>query len=193
MDFFKRPSALFFCPLYFSWGAPTSLAEVIQRKLEEAPMTLQSLITGRYPSTGMDPFFSIGRALQRSLDDTWRGLPTLPMEAAAMNVDIDVKEDEKAFHVSADLPGLTEKDIDVSFDDGLLTIRGEKKVEREEKKDTWHIIERSSGSFARRLTLSADIDASKIDAKFDKGVLTVTLPKLPEEKSSARKIEIKTS
>ncbi len=149
-------------------------------------MSFRSLIA-RYPE-GADPFFSMGRALQRSLDDAWRGFPT---EAAAMNVALDVKEDDKAFHVAADLPGLTEKDIDVSFDDGLLTIRGEKKVEREEKKDTWHIVERSSGSFARRLSLSAAIDAAKIAAKFEKGVLTVTLPKLAEEKASARKIEIK--
>ncbi|MFA5040136.1 MAG: Hsp20/alpha crystallin family protein [Bdellovibrionales bacterium] len=154
-------------------------------------MSLRSLIT-RYPE-GADPFFSISRALQRSLDDAWRGVPAgFPTEAAAMNVAIDVKEDDKAFHVTADLPGLTEKDIDVSFDDGLLTIRGEKKVEREEKKDTWHIIERSSGSFARRLSLSATIDAGKIAAKFEKGVLTVTLPKLAQEKSTAKKIEIKT-
>jgi HSP20 family protein len=155
-------------------------------------MSLQSLISSRTLNGGVDPLFSLGRALQRSLDDAWRGLPVgLPTEAAAMPVAIDVKEDEKAFHVSADLPGLTEKDIDVSFEDGLLTIRGEKKAEREDKKDTWHIIERSSGSFARRLSLSAAIDINKIGAKFEKGVLNVTLPKLPEEKSSARKIEIK--
>lgn len=158
-------------------------------------MSLQSLISSRYPDMVSDPFFSFSRALQRSLDDGLRGglLGAFPTEAAAMPVSMDVKEDDTAFYVSADLPGLTEKDVEVSFDDGLLTIRGEKKVEREEKKDTWHIIERSSGSFARRLTLSADVDPNKIDAKFDKGVLTVTLPKLPEEKSSARKIEVKSA
>jgi len=110
-----------------------------------------------------------------------------------MPVALDVKEDEKCFHVTADLPGLTEKDVDVSFNDGLLTIRGEKKVEREEKNDTWHLIERSSGSFARRLSLSAGIDTEKIEAKFEKGVLSVTLPKLAEEKTKAKKIEIKAS
>jgi HSP20 family protein len=156
-------------------------------------MSLRSLISTRYPDNIADPFLSVSRALQRSLDDAWTGLPAFSTEAAAMPVAIDVKEDDKAFHVTADLPGLTEKDVDVSFDDGLLTIRGEKKVEREEKKDTWHIIERSSGSFARRLSLSAAIDAEKIEAKFEKGVLNVTLPKLAEEKNSARKIEIKSA
>ncbi len=153
-------------------------------------MTIRSLLTSRYD----DPFPSISRALQRSLEEAWRGVPGgFATEAAALPVAIDVKENEKAFVVTAELPGLTEKDIDVSFDDGLLTVRGEKKVEREEKKDTWHIVERSTGSFARRLGISAAVDANKIEAKFEKGVLTVMLPKLPEEKTSAKKIEIKTT
>lgn len=155
-------------------------------------MSLHSLMTGHHPDIIHDPFLSIGRALQRSLDEAWRNVPgNFLTEAAAMPVTLDVKEDEKAFHVTADLPGLTEKDVDVSFEDGLLTLRGEKKIEREEKNDTWHIVERSSGSFARRLSVSAPIDPEKIEAKFEKGVLTVILPKLPEEKTSAKKIEIK--
>lgn len=150
-------------------------------------MSLRSFIPSRYADR--DPLASLSRVLQRSFDEAWR-LPSTT-EAAAMPVAIDVKEDDKAFYVTADLPGLTENDVDVSFDDGLLTIRGEKNVEREEKKDTWHIIERSTGSFARRLSISADIDPDKIEARFEKGVLHVMLPKLPEAKSNARKIEIK--
>jgi HSP20 family protein len=131
--------------------------------------------------------------LQQSLDDGFLGSPSATTEAAAMPVRLDVKEDDKAFHVTADLPGLSEKEVEVTFDDGLLTIRGEKKVERDEKKDTWHLVERSYGSFARRLSLSAAIDPARIEAKFDKGVLTVTLPKQPQEQASAKKIEIKTA
>ncbi|MDD3029533.1 MAG: Hsp20/alpha crystallin family protein [Alphaproteobacteria bacterium] len=156
-------------------------------------MSLRSLIA-RNTDLVSDPFFSIGRALQRQLDEGWSGFPREAMtEAAAMPVDLDVKEDDKEFTVTADLPGLTEKNIDVSFDDGLLTIRGEKKVEREEKEGTWHIVERSAGSFARKLSISAPVDADKTSAKFEKGVLTITLPKLAQEKSSAKKIEIKSS
>jgi HSP20 family protein len=156
-------------------------------------MTLHSLLSPRYPVSASDPFLSIQRAMQRSLDDAIRGATSLTTEAAAMLVTLDVRENEKAFHVTADLPGLTEKEVEVSFDDGLLTIRGEKKVERDEHKDTWHIVERSSGSFARKLSLSVPIDAANIEAKFEKGVLTVTLPKLPKEQGTARKIEIKSS
>jgi HSP20 family protein len=129
------------------------------------------------------------RALQRTLDDVWHNASTT--EAAALPVRLDVREDEKAFHVMADLPGLNESEVEVTFDDGLLTIRGDKKIERDEKKDTWHVIERSRGSFARRLTLSANIDADKIDAKFEKGVLNITLPKVPAEQTAAKKITIK--
>jgi HSP20 family protein len=157
-------------------------------------MSLRSVLTTRYPVAANDPFVSLQRALQRSIDDVWNGLPATSLtEAAAMPVRMDVRENEGGFHVTADLPGLTEKEVDVSFDDGVLTLRGEKKVERDEKKDTWHIVERSSGSFARKLSLSAPIDTARIEATFEKGVLTIALPKQAKDQSNARKIEIKTA
>jgi HSP20 family protein len=142
---------------------------------------------------GDNPFVSLQRELNRAFDDMWSGLPATGDTAAAAALRLDVKEDDKAYHVTTDLPGLAEKDVDVTFQDGILTIKGEKKVERDEKKDTWHIIERSSGSFARQLSLPANIDEDKISAKFEKGVLTVMLPKLPEAQSKAMKIEVKAS
>ena len=129
-------------------------------------MSLRSILSTRYPMVPSDPFASLQRALQRSFDENWGGLPaSLLTETASMPVRLDVKEDEKSFHVTADLPGLSEKNVDVSFEDGLLTIRGEKKVTRDEQERIWHIVERSSGSFARRLSLSAPIDADKIEVK----------------------------
>jgi len=152
----------------------------------------------RYANAFQDyPLASVHRALQRTLDDVWSGLANnSTTQAAALSVNLDVKETETAYHVSADLPGLSEKDIEITFDDGLLTIRGEKKAERDEKKDngkkeTWHVVERSYGSFARQLTLPVNIDADKIEAKFEKGVLQLLLPKLPVEQTAARKIQIK--
>ena len=138
---------------------------------------------------GGDPFASLQRELNRVLENTFPlgGAST----AAASVLRLDVKEDDKAFHVTADMPGMNEKDVEVSFQDGQLTIRGEKKDERDEKKGTWHVIERSYGSFARQLTLPTTIDADKIDAKFEKGVLTVVLPKQPNEQAKVRKIEVK--
>ena len=81
----------------------------------------------------------------------------------------------------------------MTFEDGTLTIRGERKVARDEKSDTWHVTERSTGSFQRTLSLSKEVTADKIEAKFDKGVLTVTLPKEAEPQKAARKIAIKSS
>jgi len=155
-------------------------------------MAMRSLwSTSRYPMS-VGEYWPVQRVIQ-SLDDVFRGLPTAPTQAAAMPVRVDVKENETSFYVTADLPGLSEKEVEVTFDDGLLTIRGEKKVVRDEKKETWHVTERSSGSFARRLSLSAAIDQAKIEAKFEKGVLTVNLPKQSVEQSVAHKIEIKTA
>ncbi len=157
-------------------------------------MSIRSVLASRYPLSVADPFLSLQRALQRSVDEAWGGLPanwSATTEAAAMSFALDVKEDDSAFHVSAELPGLTEKEVEVSFDDGVLTIRGKKELTRDEKKETWHIVERASGSFARRLSLTAPVDPAKIEASFEKGILSVTLPKLPQGTNNARKIDIK--
>ena len=82
-------------------------------------------------------------------------------------------------------------DIDVQLKDGVLTIKGEKKVEKDEKQKDYHVMERSYGMFERSFTLPAEVDASKVEAAFDKGVLKVTLPKLPQEQSKAQKIAVK--
>lgn len=141
---------------------------------------------------GSDPFSLLQQDLTRMVDDLVTGFsPKGGMAVASSMLRLDVKEDDKAFQIMADLPGMSEKDVDVTFKDGILTIRGEKKVERDEKKDTWHIVERSYGSFARQLSLPTTIDADKIEAKFEKGVLSVTLPKQPEEQAKAKKIEVK--
>ena len=138
-----------------------------------------------------NPFATLQRELNRVFDDVWSGVPATEATAAITSLRLDVKEDDKSYQVTTDVPGLTEKEVDISFQDGLLTIRGEKKVERDEKKDTWHIIERSSGSFARQLSLPTNVDAGKITAKMDKGVLTVVVPKLPEAQAKTTKIEVK--
>jgi len=144
--------------------------------------------SGRTLSPMTDPF----AALQRQLNNVFEGVVgPFPEGVAMAPLKLDVKEDEAAFHVTAELPGMSEKEVDVTFHDGTLTIRGEKKVERDEKKDTWHIIERSSGSFLRQLSMPTNIDEGKIEAKVEKGILTVTLPKMTEETSQATKIEVK--
>jgi HSP20 family protein len=93
--------------------------------------------------------------------------------------------------VKAEVPGIDAKDINISVTGEVLTIKGEKKSEREEKEENYHLVERSYGSFSRSLVLPAAVDLDKIEAKYDKGVLTVTCPKKEEVKPKA--IEIKTA
>jgi HSP20 family protein len=93
--------------------------------------------------------------------------------------------------VKAEVPGMEAKDINISVTGEVLTIKGEKKSEREEKEENYHLVERSYGSFSRSLALPAAVDLDKIEAKYDKGVLTVTCPKKEEVKP--KPIEIKTT
>jgi HSP20 family protein len=105
--------------------------------------------------------------------------------------DFDVHENAKSIMIEAELPGVDEKDVSVTLSDGLLTIKGEKKQEREEKGETHYLCERSFGTFERRLRLPETIDESKLEARFDKGVLRITAAKKPEAVKAERKIEIK--
>ena len=107
---------------------------------------------------------------------------------------IDVTEEEKDYLFTAELPGVTEKDVEVTLIDGTLTIKGEKKSEMADKKDEKGNVlrtERSYGSFQRSFSLPADIDEDQVSATFDKGVLTVKVAKSKEAKARARKVEIK--
>jgi len=105
---------------------------------------------------------------------------------------VDVVEKEKEYQISAELPGLEEKDVEVSVADDMLTIKGEKKEEKEEKAKNYYLSERRYGAFQRSFQLPSGVDAEKIEANFQKGVLTVTLPKTPEAQKKEKKIEIKT-
>ena len=103
---------------------------------------------------------------------------------------IDVHENEKELVIAAELPGMEEKDVQLSFRDGVLTIKGEKKSERDETKDDVHISERSYGSFQRSFRVPDTVEVDKATADFEKGVLKVTLPKVAEAVSREKKIPI---
>jgi HSP20 family protein len=102
---------------------------------------------------------------------------------------VDVSETGDKIVVKAEIPGMDSKDIDISLSGDILTIKGEKKSEREEKEENYHLVERSYGMFARSLRLPAGVDADKIEASYKNGVLTVTCLKKEEAKPKA--IEIK--
>jgi HSP20 family protein len=102
----------------------------------------------------------------------------------------DIVETPDALTLTAELPGLERKDVDISVDDGMLTIRGERSDDRTVEGSKYHVVERSYGSFQRTFTLPRTVDAAKINAEFGKGVLTVTMPKTVEAKAKGRKIEV---
>src|SRR5690606_24650924 len=124
----------------------------------------------------------------------WPRLPSLisrGLGRETMLPEVDLREDEKQVMIEVDLPGVDEKDVSVTMANGVLTIKGEKKSEREEKEENYYLAERSYGKFERSLSLPETIDENKIEAKFDKGVLKITAPKKPEAIKAEKKIEIK--
>ncbi len=106
-------------------------------------------------------------------------------------VQVDVAETDKAIEVTADLPGVNEKDIDVSLAGDMLIIKAEKKSDKEEKAKDYHLVERSYGTFERSMMLPFKADAAKIDAKFEKGVLKLTVQKPVEAQVKPQKIEVR--
>ena len=101
----------------------------------------------------------------------------------------DISETEGEIIVKAELPGMKVEDIDITLTDGLLTIKGERKMEKEDKRENYHRIERQFGSFSRSLNLGINVKADGIDAGYKDGILTVTLPKAEEDRP--KKIEVK--
>jgi len=151
------------------------------------------------------PLESLQREIDRLFEDfdrSWWGVPfprtTRAVEpfwqrqlARATTPAVDIAESDKAYEVTAELPGMDEKDIEVKLVNGGLTIKGEKTEEKEEKKKDYYVHERHFGSFERSFRLPEGVDADKIEATFKKGVLTVTLPKTAEAQKAAKKIAVK--
>ncbi len=103
---------------------------------------------------------------------------------------VDVVETEKGYQIKAEMPGMDDKDVEISLSGDMLTIRGEKSESKEEKEGEYHVSERRYGSFQRSFSLPDGIDRDHIAAKFDKGVLMVTLPKTQEAVKQQKKIPI---
>jgi len=151
------------------------------------------------------PFETLHQEIDRLFDDFGRDFWRNPFRRSAFDIDplwrremklvsapaVDIAEKDNAYEITADLPGLDEKNIEVQLSNGNLTIKGEKKQEKEETKKDFYLQERSFGSFERTFSVPDGVDADKVEAAFKKGVLTITLPKKPEAQKSAKKIDIK--
>jgi len=142
---------------------------------------------------GGDPFSYLRNQINRLFDDFWGQSwlePRRETSAAGFWPQVDVTETDKEIKVCAEIPGVDPKDIDVSVEDGRLTITGEKKYEREQNEKDQYRMERSYGAFERTIALPAEVDESKAKAEFKKGVLRLTLPKRPGAASRRKKIPV---
>jgi len=141
-----------------------------------------------------NPFAMMQREMNRVFDSFNRnwGLGAFPEFTGSFMPRLDVTEDAKAFTVTAELPGMSEKEIDLSISGDTLTIRGEKKEEKEDKNKNYYYSERSYGTFMRSIPLPRQVETDKVSASFKKGILTITLPKTAAAMESTKKIDVKT-
>jgi HSP20 family protein len=136
------------------------------------------------------------RNLEDVFDSFWGNFGIAPAEAKERHLGnfsprLDLEENEKEYLISVELPGMDEKDIDLSLDNGILKINGEKKEEKAEQQGNYHFVERNFGSFSRSFELPEGIDSEKVEAHFKKGVLKISLPKTPQAQKEVKKITVK--
>ena len=133
---------------------------------------------------GGDPFLDLHREVNRLFDDSFRGMSAGQSRGRMLNPSIDVCSTEQGVEITAELPGVSEDDIDVRLDGDILTISGEKRDERKDEKN--RLVERSYGSFSRSIQLPFTPDSNKVEADCEKGVLTIKLPRSAEQDRSKR-------
>jgi HSP20 family protein len=143
-----------------------------------------------------DPVFAIQREMNRLFDDVFRGfgVPAPANLGGAglgnlMMPQMDVRETENEIRIAVEMPGVAPDEVEIQLDDDVLTIRGEKKIERKDERENAHFTERAYGTFQRILRLPVKVDPNQVQANFDNGVLTVTLPK-PKGQEASRRISV---
>jgi len=136
----------------------------------------------------MLPVATLHRDVNRLFEEAFRGFGDSPLFGGRGWPSMDVEEKEKEYRVTAELPGLDEKDVEVLLHDGILTVRGEKKLESEDRNRTYS--ERFYGRFERQIPLDRDVDDSAVKATFKQGILTVTVPKSAKAAERTKRIPI---
>ena len=173
----------------------------------KVPVTTESKAGAHPPAGAMQawrPFESLRREVDRLFEDFTMNPFRLPFRRPAFDIEpfwqpeswvaapaMDLVERDNAFELTAEMPGLEEKNIDVRVANGLLTVRGEREESKEEKKEDFHLRERRFNSFERSIRIPEGVDLDKVEASFKNGVLHVTMPKTPEAQKPVKKIEVK--
>jgi HSP20 family protein len=155
-------------------------------------MARGNLLPFGFGSQRGDPFQLLRREMEQLFDSV--GGSTGEASAGGGNIvapRMDISEDDQAFRVTAEMPGARPEDVEVIVEDDVLTIRAERTQERETTRRNYHLVERSVGVFQRSLRLPAPVDAAKVQASFDNGVLTVTIPK-DGSQARPRRVQVRT-
>ncbi len=166
-------------------------------------MAIRDLIQGNFLKKNVpvrreewvSPFYSLQKEINRIFDNFLSELGSdrfFKETVETFMPNVDVKEKDKEILVTAELPGMDAEDIEINVSDDVLTLRGEKKEEKEEKEGDYYRRECSYGSFHRDIPLPVEVDTDKVEAEFKRGVLKIKLPKKPESERKAKKIQVKT-
>ncbi|MBN8534397.1 MAG: Hsp20/alpha crystallin family protein [Rhizobiales bacterium] len=156
-------------------------------------MNMRSLLPGLWPQgNGLsDPIAALRQEVDRAFESFGRSIPSLSWPQDATAPKINVTQKDKVLEVTAELPGVDIKDVELLVDDDVLTIRGEKRQEKEDKSAERHVYECSYGTFFRTIPLPFDADPKSVSAAFKNGVLTVSIPIPPEVQPKAQRVEIR--
>jgi HSP20 family protein len=177
------------------------MEDVVMAETTKVPVKTEK--TPLSTAQAMRPFESLRREVDRLFEDFsggfWRspfGRSIIDIEPAwrsttLMTPAVDVTETDNAYEIAVELPGMDEKNVEVKLADDVLTVKGEKQEEKEEKRKDYYLSERSFGSFQRSFQVPKGVDTNKIDANFKKGVLKVILPKSAEAQKAEKKITVK--
>lgn len=141
------------------------------------------------------PFQLLWQDINRSFDNFFNEFGERPFSQStgSYSPSLNMTESDTAYTIEVEIPGVAEDDVEVILAQNMLTIKGEKKAEQEEKTDNYYHLERRYGSFCRNIPLpSNSVDQDKVAASFDKGILTITLPKLAEAQQIIKRIPVKT-
>lgn len=146
-------------------------------------------------SADVNPIATLQNDVNMVIESFWKrfgqGIGSLDWPWGGSEVKSDIVETDKAIEVSLELPGMEMKEIEVTVNDDMLTVKGEKKIERQEEKKGYYLSERSYGAIYRTIPLPPGVDGGKAEASFKNGVLTIKLPQTPEAQAKVKRIEVK--
>ena len=161
-------------------------------------MQIKDLITWAHRNGSPDakssednPIGTLQREMNNVFENFWNRVGHFEWPFGSGEAKSDVVETDKAIEVSIELPGMEMKDIEVTVNDDMLTVKGEKKIERQEEKKGYYLSERSYGAIYRTIPLPPGVDGEKAEASFKNGVLTIKLPQTPEAQAKVTKIAVK--